>query len=428
MASLNNDPQSGLPRIQFKVKGYSRQTLRLGDVTPKQARTARVLVEQLVSAKETGIMEPDAARWIADMPDEMYGRLVDVGLVPPRGRVKATLDSLLKGFFEKAAVKASTLTTYKQTEQSLREFFKDECPINTITPEEAERWRKSMVDAKYAAATISKRVKTARSIFRAGQQMRMVKENPFAAVKAGSQTNRTRMRFISQADIARVLAACPDVEWRLLVALSRYGGLRCPSEHLALRWQDIDWHRNQVTITSPKTEGHEGRETRVIPIFGPLKPFLLEAFENAEPGTEWVISRYRHSNANLRTQFERIIKRAGVTPWPKVFQNLRSTRQTELSDTHPAHIVCHWLGNTKSVAQDHYLQVTDEHFARAVREGAEGLTQKATQQPSEIACDERKPETPKRPKTLETQPVAAGCVSSRFYEVTPKGFEPLFLP
>lgn len=427
MASLNKDP-NGRPRIQFKVVGCQRQTLRLGRATLKQARTARVLVEQLISAKETGIMEPDAARWIADMTDEMYGRLVDVGLVPPRDRVRATLDSLLKGFFAKAAVKASTLTTYKQTEQSLREFFKDECPVYAITPDEAERWRKSMVDAKYAAATVSKRVKTARSIFRAGQQMRMVKENPFASVKAGSQTNRTRLRFVSQADIEKVLAACPDNEWHLIVALARYGGLRCPSEHLALRWGDIDWERQCVTVTCMKTEGYEGRETRQIPLFPELRPYLLEAFENVEPGTEWVISRYRQSNANLRTQFERIIKRAGVKPWPKLFQNLRSTRQTELCDRYPTHVVCEWLGNTKSVAREHYLQVTDEHFARAVREGAGGLTQKATQQPSETACDEAKPETTMHPKTPETQPVSAGCVSSQNNPMTPMGFEPMYPP
>lgn len=427
MASLNKDP-NGLPRIQFKVRGCQRQTLRLGRVTPKQARTARVLVEQLVSAKETGIMEPDAARWIADMPDEMYGRLTDVGLVPARDRRRVTLDVLLKAFFEKTTVKPSTLTTYKQTEQSLRECFKEDCLVCSITPDEAERWRKSMVDAKYAAATVSKRVKTARSIFRAGERLRMVKENPFAAIKAGSQTNRTRLRFVSQADIEKVLAACPDNEWRLIVALSRYGGLRCPSEHLALRWGDIDWERQCVTVTCMKTEGYEGRETRQIPLFPELKPYLREAFETAEPGTEWVISRYRQSNANLRTQFERIIKRAGVKPWPKLFQNLRSTRQTELCDRHPTHVVCEWLGNTKSVAREHYLQVTDEHFARAVRGGTGGVTQKATQQPSETACDEAKPETPMRPKTQETQPVSADCVSSQNDPMTPMGFEPMYPP
>ncbi|MCH8964186.1 MAG: hypothetical protein IIB58_04430 [Planctomycetes bacterium] len=39
----------------------------------------------------------------------------------------------------------------------------------------------------------------------------------------------------------------------------------------------------------------------------------LEAvWEQAEPGTEWVIARYREANQNLRTQFGKIIRRAGV--------------------------------------------------------------------------------------------------------------------
>lgn len=44
---------------------------------------------------------------------------------------------------------------------------------------------------------------------------------------------------------------------------------------------------------------------------------------------------------------------------------LRSSRETELADAYPAHVVCSWLGNTPKVAAKHYLQVTSEHFDRA---------------------------------------------------------------
>jgi hypothetical protein len=40
-----------------------------------------------------------------------------------------------------------------------------------------------------------------------------------------------------------------------------------------------------------------------------------------------VIRRYRDCNANLRTQLLRIIKRAGLTAWPKLFQNLGQAAQ-----------------------------------------------------------------------------------------------------
>lgn len=71
------------------------------------------------------------------------------------------------------------------------------------------------------------------------------------------------------------------------------------------------------------------------------------------------------SSGNLRTRFTKIIKRAGLKPWPKLFHNLRSTRQTELAAQHPLHLVCAWLGNKAAIAAEHYLQVTDDDFRRA---------------------------------------------------------------
>ena len=115
----------------------------------------------------------------------------------------------------------------------------------------------------------------------------------------------------------------------------------------------------------------------------------MQVFEQAEPGTDFLITRYRGGNSNLRTQLLRIIKKAGLKPWPKLFQSLRSTRQTELSEIYPAHVVCAWLGNSEDVAKGHYLQVTDSHFTRAAQldpelpdSSAEKASQNAAQQPA----------------------------------------------
>ena len=104
----------------------------------------------------------------------------------------------------------------------------------------------------------------------------------------------------------------------------------------------------------------------MIPLFPGLRLHLLEVFEEAEPGTEHVIARYREIGTNLRTHMHRIIRKAGLEPWPKTFQNLRSTRETELAEQFPMHVVCKWIGNSQPVAAKHYLQLTDEHFAQAI--------------------------------------------------------------
>jgi hypothetical protein len=93
---------------------------------------------------------------------------------------------------------------------------------------------------------------------------------------------------------------------------------------------------------------------------------LAPASVREKPETAFVVQRSRDATKNLRTHFKRIIKRAGVVPWEKPCQNLRSSRETELAGTFPLHVVCAWIGNSEAVARQHYLQVTDEHFAAAL--------------------------------------------------------------
>jgi hypothetical protein len=67
----------------------------------------------------------------------------------------------------------------------------------------------------------------------------------------------------------------------------------------------------------------------------------------------------------LRSQAHRIIRRAGLKPWERVFQNLRSSRETELVEDFPVHVVTDWIGNNPDVAKMHYLQTREERFRRA---------------------------------------------------------------
>ena len=116
-----------------------------------------------------------------------------------------------------------------------------------------------------------------------------------------------------------------------------------------------------------------------MPLFPELRPHLEAAWDPAAEGAEFVIVRHRDSNVNLRTQRLRIIAKAGLTAWPKLFQNLRSTRETELAETYPLHVVVSWLGNSQLIAAKHYLQVTDDHFAQAIQNQTHNPTHSAAE-------------------------------------------------
>jgi integrase len=216
--------------------------------------------------------------------------------------------------------------------------------------------------------------------------LKLIPSNPFADLVAAVRGNPKREHFIKPAVAEKVLAACPDASWRLLFALARWGGLRIPSEPLGMMWQDVDWAGGRMMIRSPKTEHHPGGESRIVPLFPELLPYLREAFEQAEPGAERVFPKwqYRGAGVNLRTGLLRIMAKAAVPPWPKLFQNLRATRETELAATWPMHVVCEWIGNSLAVANEHYLQVTESDYQKAA--------QNAAQYPAESALPERKAE------------------------------------
>ena len=253
----------------------------------------------------------------------------------------------------------------RKAQKKLLAFFGDTKPLADISEADAEDFSRYLLAEELADNTARRFCGRAKQFFRFAVRKRMIAANPFAELKSTVGSNPARQFFVTREAAEKVLDTSPNAEWRLIFALCRFGGLRCPSEVLGLRWQDIDWHRQRFTVRSPKTEHHEGKASRVVPIFPELTPYLADAFELANPGQEYVIERCRDSSINLRTQLGRIIRRAGLTPWPKPFHNLRASRQTELAERYPMHVVCEWIGNSAAVAQRHYLQVTEDHFAEA---------------------------------------------------------------
>lgn len=412
MASISNDP-NGRRRLMFTNVNGRRQTVRLGKMPKRTAESVKVYVEHLLTAQlSKQPIDGETARWVASLDDVLADKLAKVGLIQQRD--SATLGPFVDGYIEsRQDVKPGTVMVYGHTRRCLVAFFGTDKPLREITPGDADQWRLYLLAEGLSENTTRRRCGIAKQFFTTAVRKRLIPANPFEELKAATIANRRRDYFVSREEAAKVIEACPDAQWRLLFALSRYGGLRCPSEHLAMLWGDVNWEHARVTIRSAKTEHHEGGECRVIPLFPELRPYLEAVFDQAEPGTEHVITRYRRSNVNLRTQLLKIIRRAGLEAWPKLFHNLRATRQTELTEEYPAHVVCSWLGNTRGVAMKHYLQTTEEHFQKAA--------QNPTQTAHESGCQTvtEKQQTPQM-----SEPDNAGQLLNML-PVGDTGFEPV---
>jgi integrase len=360
--------KNGYATVQFTL-AKKRRTLRLGKVDRRAAEKARLHIEQLVAAKDHGTIPTDTREYLDRLSDRLYSRFVRVGLVEARQaavrtQLKPFLDSYIDG---RTDLKQNTLENLSQVRRGLVEFFSHDRFIDSITRGDVKDWHRRLKES-LAPATVAMHVKKARQFFADAIDRKLLTDNPFKAVRAGKQTNAERQRYIPAADVMKIIAACPDAEWRLLFALARWGCLRVTSETHVLRWADIDWQALRMTVRASKTEHHEGGGVREVPILPEIKPYLIDVLEAAPDGAEYVFDRLRLNADNLRTQAQRLIRRAGLTPWPKTFQNLRSSGETDLTLRFPLHVACAWAGNSEVIARRHYLQVTDDHYRQAVGE------------------------------------------------------------
>jgi len=440
MASIGYEGERGeLKRILYREGNGKRKqkTLRLGECPKSVAEAACVAVGHLVIAKRHGsVPHPDAVRWLGGIDDSLYARVAALGLCQPRDSGAAvTLANLLDRLDAAVAVKPTTRYKYRQVADSLREFLGAETPLASITTAHADNWRKSIAEPKVnpdnksepakalARATVAKRVVIAKGVFRKAVRWGLIPSSPFADLRAGSQSNPDRSHYVAAETIRSILAVCPDEQWRAIIALSRFAGLRCPSEVMGLRWGDIVWDKGRMTVRSPKTANHEGHAVRVVPIAPELRAILQDLFDRAEPGTEAVVPRLRDAGINLRTQFERIIAKAGVKPWPRLFHNLRASCATDWIAEYPPADVSNWLGHSATIGAAHYWQPRDCNMDRAagVGPGQPAANPATHTRPSASKGAQRTMQDPENPADLVG--CGVGCDPLESGKVPPEGLE-----
>jgi hypothetical protein len=118
-------------------------------------------------------------------------------------------------------------------------------------------------------------------------------------------------------------------------------------------------------------------------------PLLSKRFEEASEGELLLLPMLvGKTDSALRDPLIGAITKAGLEVWPKLWVNLRSTRETELTETYPMKTVCAWIGNSEAVASKHYLQVPDTHYLRATSEAAMDEMLRRSEKAAQIAAQQ----------------------------------------
>ena len=220
MASLSTDAK-GNRVIQFVAADGKRRTLRLGKLPKKTAESVKLRVEDLNAAAIANVPpDRDTSMWLAGVGDDLHAKLASLGLT--QLRASAVLDDFISGYIAmRTDVKPRTKLNLGACRTRLVEFFGKTKPLGAITPGDADRWLLWLKE-RYANGTIGRTVKRAKQLFRSAVRGGLIHRNPFDDVKPHSQVNESRKHFVSLDVTQKVIQACPDGEWRLIVALCRF--------------------------------------------------------------------------------------------------------------------------------------------------------------------------------------------------------------
>ena len=354
--------------ISFTVDG-KRKTLTLGaGFSKKTATELKEQIETLIACRDNH-QQPDkrVMAYLETAVPEIREKLESVGLIT-QAKIR-TCGQLWDAFEVQMDVKASTKRIHAQARKAFFGFFKESDLLEKLTKGSLLSWKKHLAK-RYATNTVSMYLARAKCVLAwATDEKDLFVKNPAKGIKKESFIDDEKKYHVTMTEYEKMLMACTTPEQRTILALARIGGLRVPSEVAELTWSDIRWDIGRIWIKSPKTEHHEGKKGRFVPLWESIRR-ELEAlyFANEPDGKNDRVFRNRKATNNPRTRFEKIQIRAGIVPIQKFFTNCRASRSTEVFDRYGAICESAWIGHSQAVARRHYYMVRDEDYQTAMGE------------------------------------------------------------
>ena len=345
-----------------------RCQIYLGKVTKAGAETVRRNVERLMASNNVGIEpDPQIQAWLALCDARFRAKLQAAGLLAKWKPSTASpmLSIVWDAYIAKRADFAPSTTKGFRTARKHAIAILGDRLISEITVADAKIFAIKMAD-KFEPTTAKKHVERVKQIMQDAVDSRLLPTNPFAGVNLRSKIDRSKDYHLTEADAMKVLDKLGSIHAKTAFVLARFAGLRIPHELVALTWKHVDFENHRIMIPK-ETKTKE----RVIPMVPIVYEHMLQLAETAD-SSPWVLNRARASaGTTLRRWLESAILLAGLKQWGKLWFNLRASCRTDMEERFVSHVCDAWLGHSTKVAKDHYLMVTDEHWAKAIEKPKE---------------------------------------------------------
>ena len=402
MATLNTEKKRGKDycRLWFTSNG-KRHPIALGYAANKKQLRSYEKIAEIVSEieiyKKTNQRLPVELQGelnaLAERFPELLNKMQEKGFVFTT-RERVTLGELAERWFELKLKlgKARTARNYRQAFRAFVRWAGDDTLVTDVTEGDVVEFVAHCLEQQQSATTIGNYLKRTKAAFKYAVKKKWVDENPIQYESGKYRMKKSKVcedeqrRFVTKENLDFLLSQDMHFEWRVLLHIVRYTGCRI-GEALILRWSDVNFDGDDPTITfrSKDTTASQSRNEmpeRVTPLWSELLPILQQAYDVREPNDEYVLNEIL--NLREKPEFERtndkgeqvrsgryetnafrglrrIIKRNGLTVWPKLWHAIRDFRINEVENQQGVTVKAMdaWFGNSASVRDKHYSATRD---------------------------------------------------------------------
>jgi integrase len=257
--------------------------------------------------------------------------------------------------------------------------------LDQITPLVVEEFKQKRLKEGLKKSSINRELGLLKAMLGLAVKWGLVEKNGAKEASLFKLDEPLSNRVLSHEEEEKLLAACDAPELRhraphlkAVILVAVYTGLR-RGEILRLRWSDIDFEKNVLTVCKSKTKSGQGRPVNLNSM---LRDVLLELRDQSQG--EWLFPSPERFQADgqperhigdVKNAFARAMKLAGIAKI--TFHQLRHTFCSRLANAGvPLPVIQELAGHASILMTRRYTHPTNELKQRAVElllTGGEGI-------------------------------------------------------
>lgn len=269
---------------------------------------------------------------------------------------------------KKPNVAASTHKAYEWGYETFIGFLgpRADAGIENIEHADVRAWRDAQKKSGLSDKRVNNLLKYISGPFAKAAKTGMIPINPVAATESLRVSDSVQRKPFSVKEINAILKKCPSHEWKIVVLLGVYCGMRL-GDATRRKVSDLDLQAGTVTFI-PEKKSKQGREV-ILPLHSSLLREIKIALKHRQKDApEWLTPELANSpigsSQGLSAQFIDIMESANVDRGECVEGTGRGRTRFARSFHSTRHTAASWLAN-EGVQEDLRMLITD-HESREV--------------------------------------------------------------